>query len=143
MQNAVHGCGIAKTQEAYGAAFDELFTGMVQLDSLMSERRYLAGDVATEVDWLMVRALVRFDAVHRTHFCCNGRRLADHPALWAYTRELYQVPGIAETVDMVEIKARYHTTQDDLNPRRIIPGGPLGAHWTAPHGRGDHRSGRR
>jgi putative glutathione S-transferase len=80
--------------------------------------------------------LVRFDAVYYVHFRCNGRRLVDHPNLWAYARELYQQPGIAETVATDEIKRHYYTTHDELNPKRIIPAGPLDVDWRAPHGRG-------
>ena len=79
---------------------------------------------------------MRFDEVYNLHFRCNGRRLVDHPSLWAYARELYQRPGIAETVAMDEIKRHYYTTHDSLNPKHIIPVGPLDADWDAPHGRG-------
>lgn len=87
-------------------------------------------------DWRLWVTLVRFDAVYHVHFRCNGRRLVDHPNLWAYARELFQWPGVAETVAWDEIKRHYYTTHDELNPKRIIPRGPLDADWTAPHGRG-------
>ena len=79
---------------------------------------------------------MRFDAVYHTHFRCNGRRVIDCPNTWGYARELFQRPGIAETVAMDEIKRHYYTTHDELNPKRIIPRGPLGVDWWAPHGRG-------
>ena len=96
-----------------------------------------AGDVITEADWRLFPTLVRFDPVYYLHFRCNGRRLVDHPNLWSYARELYQQPGIADTVAMDEIKTHYYTTHDSLNPKRIVPNGPLDLDWTAPHGR-DH-----
>ena len=109
---------------------------LAALEELLGERRYLAGDRITEADWRLWVTLLRFDAVYYVHFRCNGRRLVDHPNLWAYARELYQQPGVAETVAWDEIKEHYYTTHDMLNPKRIIPAGPLGMDWDAPHGRG-------
>lgn len=136
IQNGVYGCGFAKTQDAYDASFDSLFDALSELDALLAERRYLAGDALTEADWRLFPTLVRFDAVYHTHFRCNGRRLTDHPHSWAYARELFQVPGIADTVDFDEIKTHYYTTHADLNPRRIVARGPIDADWTLPHDRG-------
>ena len=85
---------------------------------------------------ILASAVEVLDAVYYVHFRCNGRRLVDHPNLWAYARELYQQPGVAETTDMAQIKRHYYTTHDMLNPKRIIPAGPLDMDWTAPHGRG-------
>ncbi len=135
IQNGVYGCGFAKTQEAYDAAFARLFEALGALDAVLAERRYLAGDVLTDADWRLFPTLVRFDPVYHTHFRCNGRRLIDHPHAWAYARDLFQVPGIAATVDLEEIKAHYYTTHDDLNPKRIVAGGPIDADWSLPHGR--------
>ena len=135
VNNGVYRAGFARTQEAYEEAFAELFETLSSLERLLGERRYLAGDVITEADWRLFPTLVRFDTVYYLHFRCNGRRIVDHPNLWAYARELYQRPGIAETVAMDEIKTHYYTTHDSLNPKRIVPAGPLDLDWTAPHGR--------
>jgi putative glutathione S-transferase len=135
VNNGVYRAGFARTQEAYEAAFAELFETLSALERLLGERRYLAGAVITEADWRLFPTLVRFDTVYYLHFRCNGRRIVDHPNLWAYARELYQRPGIAETVAMDEIKTHYYTTHDSLNPKRIVPAGPLDLDWTAPHGR--------
>jgi putative glutathione S-transferase len=135
VNNGVYRAGFATSQEAYEEAFEELFASLAWLDELLGERRYLAGDRITEADWRLWVTLVRFDPVYYVHFRCNGRRLVDHPNLWAYARELYQLPGIAETVDMAQIKEHYYTTHDMLNPKRIIPAGPLDLDWNAPHGR--------
>jgi glutathionyl-hydroquinone reductase len=81
-------------------------------------------------DWRLFPTLVRFDVVYHTHFRCNGRRIVDHPNLWRYTRELYQQPGVADTVAMDQIREHYYTTHDSLNPKRIIPRGPLDLDFT-------------
>lgn len=135
VNNGVYKTGFSTSQEAYEEAFTTLFDALAWLEDLLGERRYLAGDVITEADWRLFVTLVRFDAVYYVHFRCNGRRLVDHPNLWAYARELYQQPGIAETTAMDEIKRHYYTTHDMLNPKRIIPLGPLDMDWNAPHGR--------
>jgi glutathionyl-hydroquinone reductase len=136
VNNGVYQAGFARSQEAYDRAFTKLFGRLDELEALLGERRYLAGDVVTEADWRLWVTLVRFDAVYHTHFRCNGRRLVQYPNLWAFARELYQVPGVAQTVRFDEIKRHYYTTHDELNPKRIIPGGPLDMDWSAPHGRG-------
>jgi putative glutathione S-transferase len=135
-QNGVYRAGFARTQEAYDQAFATVFEAMGRLEALLGERRYLAGDEITLADWRLFPTLVRFDTVYYTHFRCNGRRVVDSPNLWAYTRELYQRPGIAETVAMDEIRLHYYTTHDELNPKKIIPRGPLDLDFSAPHGRG-------
>ena len=132
VNNAVYECGFADSQEAYDDAFDRLFTALARLDDLLGERRFLCGDTLTEADWRLFVTLVRFDAVYHTHFRCNGRRLVDHANLWPYARELFQQPGIADTVAWDEIRRHYYTTHDSLNPKRLIPRGPLGMDWSAP-----------
>lgn len=136
VNNGVYKAGFATTQEAYEEAFTGLFETLAWLDERLGAQRYLAGDRITLADWRLFTTLVRFDAVYHTHFRCNGRRLVDHPNLWPYARELYQVPGVADTVRFDQIKRHYYTTHDMLNPKRIIPLGPIDVDWTAPHGRG-------
>jgi putative glutathione S-transferase len=136
VNNGVYRAGFARSQGAYDRAFGEVFDSLQWLEGLLSERRYLAGDRITEADWRLFPTLVRFDPVYHTHFRCNGRRVIDYPNLWAYARELYQVPGVAGTIEMGQIKEHYYTTHAELNPKRIIPLGPLDEDWSAPHGRG-------
>jgi putative glutathione S-transferase len=136
VNNGVYRTGFATSQEAYEQRFRRLFAALARLEERLADRRYLTGDSITEADWRLFPTLVRFDPVYHTHFRCNGRRLVDHPNLWAYARDLYQQPGVAETVAPDEIKRHYYTTHDDLNPKRIIPLGPLDADWWEPHGRG-------
>ncbi len=131
VNNGVYRAGFAKSQAAYDEAFAELFSELDALEALLGSRRYVAGDAITEADWRLWVTLVRFDAVYYVHFRCNGRRIVDYPRLWAYARELYQLPGVAETVAWDEIKRHYYTTHDELNPKRIVPGGPLDADWNA------------
>ena len=135
VNNGVYRAGFSRSQAAYEHAFERLFATLAELERLLSERRYLAGDQITEADWRLFPTLVRFDTVYYVHFRCNGRRIVDHPNLWAYARELYQRPDIAGTVAMDEIKRHYYTTHDELNPKRIIPAGPLDLDWEAPHER--------
>ena len=134
VNNGVYRTGFSKSQEAYDEGFERLFAALEWLEELLGERRYLAGDRITEADWRLFTTLVRFDAVYYVHFRCNGRLIADSPNLWAYARELHAIPGVAETVDLAEIKEHYYTTHDELNPKRIVPRGPF-ADWAAPHGR--------
>jgi putative glutathione S-transferase len=132
--NGVYAAGFARGQRAYEHAAKLLFETMQWLEELLGARRYLAGDEITEADWRLFPTLVRFDEVYHTHFRLNRRRVVEYPKLWAYTRELYQWPGVAETVAMEQIKRHYYTTHDELNPKRIIPIGPAPDFW-APHGR--------
>ncbi len=134
VNNGVYRAGFATTQEAYDEAFSGLFATLDQLEERLRRSRYLVGPGPTEADWRLFPTLVRFDAVYYSHFKCNKRRLVDYPALWAYTRDLYQQPGIAATVVMDQIKRHYYTTHDFLNPSRIIPDGPE-IDFLAPHER--------
>jgi putative glutathione S-transferase len=136
VNNAVYMAGFAESQGAYERAYRRVFDALPSLDSRLSTSRYLVGDTITEADWRLWVTLVRFDSVYHTHFRCNGARVIDFDALWAYTRELYQVPGVAETVAMDQIKRHYYTTHDMLNPKRIIPAGPEHLDFWEPHGRG-------
>jgi glutathionyl-hydroquinone reductase len=137
LNNGVYSAGFAESQEAYEAAYRRVAEALPRLDARLADRRYLFGDRITETDWRLFVTLVRFDAVYHTHFRCNGVKVAELPNLWGYTRDLYQQPGIADTVDMAQIKRHYYTTHDMLNPKRIIPaGGPRHEDFMAPHGRG-------
>jgi glutathionyl-hydroquinone reductase len=134
VNNGVYLAGFARRQGAYEYAFARLFDSFNWLEELLGERRYLAGEHVTEADWRLFPTLARFDEVYNLHFRCNRRRLVDYPNLWAYARELYQWPGVAQTVAMDQIKRHYYTTHDELNPKRIIPVGP-GYDWSQAHGR--------
>ena len=134
VNNGVYRCGFAGTQEAYDEAFDALFRTIGELEERLSRRRYLAGDRITEADWRLFTTLVRFDAVYYVHFKCNLRHIADYPNLWNYTRELYQVPGVAATVNLTQIKRHYYASHQSINPRRIVARGPA-IDFTTPHDR--------
>jgi putative glutathione S-transferase len=135
VNNGVYKSGFATTQEAYEDAVVPLFQTLDKLERRLADRRYLVGDQVTEADWRLFTTLVRFDPVYVGHFKCNLKRIADYPNLFAYTRELYQWPGIAETVDFHHIKNHYYGSHETINPTRIVPKGPL-IDWTSPHQRG-------
>jgi glutathionyl-hydroquinone reductase len=134
LNNGVYRAGFAATQQAYEEAFDELFATLDWLEDRLSSRRHLAGDGGepTEADWRLFVTLVRFDAVYVGHFKCNLRRIADYPHLSGYLRDLYQRPGIAETVDFDHIKRHYYGTHPSLNPSGIVPKGPELDLWAPP-----------
>lgn len=134
VNNGVYRTGFAVTQAAYEAAFDQLFAALDQLEARLARQRYLVGQRLTEADWRLFTTLVRFDPVYHGHFKCNLRRLVDYPNLWAHTRELYQMPGIAETVNMDHIKLHYYGSHTAINPNGIVPKGPA-LDFMAPHGR--------
>ena len=134
INNGVYKCGFATTQEAYDEAVKALFAALDQIDLRLSGSRYLVGETLTEADWRIFPTLLRFDPVYVGHFKCNIRRLADYPNLWAYTRELYQVPGVADTVHMDHIKDHYYRSHGSLNPSGVVPAGPE-IDFTEPHGR--------
>ena len=112
-----------------------LFDSLDWLEERLTRQRYLVGDRLTEADWRLFTTLVRFDPVYVGHFKCNLRRIVDYANLWAYTRELYQLPGIAETVHMGHIKRHYYGSHGSINPTGIIPKGPV-LDLDEPHGRG-------
>jgi putative glutathione S-transferase len=134
VNNGVYKAGFARSQKAYEHAYERLFATLDELELRLATSRYLLGEAPTEVDWRLFPTLVRFDAVYYVHFKCNQRRLVDYPNLWAYTRDLYQQPGIAETVAMDQIKRHYYTTHEFLNPSGIVPLGPA-VDFLAPHDR--------
>ncbi len=125
INNGVYRCGFATTQVAYERAFDRLFNELDRVEEMLSKNRYLTGDQITEADWRLFTTLVRFDAVYVGHFKCNLRRIADYANLSNYLRELYQVPGIAETVNIDYIKRHYYYSHTSVNPTQIVPKGPL------------------
>ena len=134
LNNGVYKSGFATTQAAYDAAVHPLFDTLDWLEDRLSGSRYLMGDRLTEADWRLFTTLVRFDAVYHLHFKCNRKRLMDYPNLWAYTRELYQWPGVAATVNMDHIVRHYHYSHESINPHRIVPINPM-LDFDAPHGR--------
>ena len=134
LNNGVYKSGFATTQSAYEAAVYPLFDTLDWLEDRLSQNRYLMGDHVTEADWRLFTTLIRFDPVYHLHFKCNRKRIVDYPNLWAYTRELYQVPGVAETVNMDHIVRHYHYSHDSINPHRIVPINPV-LDYLEPHGR--------
>ncbi len=134
VNDGVYRCGFATSQSAYDHAFVRLFDALEVLDARLADRRYLHGDAITESDWRLFTTLLRFDPVYVTHFKTNLRRIADHPNLSGYLRDLLQHPGVRETVDLDHIRRHYFRTHPSINPTRIIPGGPE-LDWDRPHGR--------
>jgi glutathionyl-hydroquinone reductase len=135
VNNGVYRCGFAGSQEAYDEAYGRLFTALDWLEERLATRRFLMGDAITEADVRLFTTLARFDAVYVGHFKCNLKRLVDYPHLWAYARELYQVPGVADTVDFRHIKRHYYGSHKTVNPTGIVPLGPI-VDWSEPHRRG-------
>ncbi|MCW3780513.1 glutathione S-transferase family protein [Defluviimonas salinarum] len=135
VNNGVYRAGFASRQAPYDAAVTALFETLDWLEDRLAHRRYLTGNRITEADWRLFPTLVRFDPVYHLHFKCNRRRLIDYPNLWAYTRALYQWPGVAATVHFDHIVRHYHYSHESINPHRIIPINPV-LDFTAPHGRG-------
>lgn len=134
LNNGVYRAGFATSQAAYDEAVAEVFATLDWLEDHLSRNAWLLGDRVTEADWRLFTTLVRFDTVYHLHFKCNRNRLVDFPNLWAYTRALYQVPGIAETVRQDHIVRHYHYSHDTINPHRIIPINPM-IDFMAPHDR--------
>ncbi len=124
VNNGVYRAGFATKQDPYDEAIDELFAALDHWDDVLEDQRYLAGDRLTEADIAMFTTLVRFDNVYHTHFMCNVSQIRDYENLWPYLRDLYQTPGVADTVDMDHIKEHYYTTHPDVNPHRIVARGP-------------------
>ena len=126
--------GFARSQEAYEAAVTALFEALDHWEGVLGRQRYLCGNELTEADWCLFPTLLRFDLVYYSHFKCNLRRIADYPNLWNYTKELYQVPGVAEVCNLDQIKAGYYRGQEWVNPTRIVPKGPI-IDFSTPHDR--------
>ena len=124
INNGVYKCGFASSQEAYNESFDALFSALDTIERRLAKNRYLVGVLLTEADWRLFTTLIRFDVVYYTHFKCNLRRIEDYPNLSNYLRELYQFPGIKETVNFYHIKKHYYGSHRMINPSGIIPKGP-------------------
>ena len=135
VNNGVYRAGFATSQAAYESAVRSLFASLDWLEERLARRRYLLGDVLTEADWRLFPTLVRFDAVYYGHFKCNMRHVYEYPALWGYTRDLYQMSGIAATIAIDEYKTHYYGSHRHINPTGIVPLGPV-LDFAAPHGRG-------
>ncbi|MGB3643923.1 MAG: glutathione S-transferase family protein [Mesorhizobium sp.] len=134
INNGVYRAGFATSQAAYEEAFQALFSALDQLEGRLSTQRYLTGERVTEADWRLFTTLVRFDPVYVGHFKCNLRRIADYPNLSNYLRDLYQVPGVAGTVNLLHIKAHYYGSHPTINPTGVVPLGPV-LDYEAPHDR--------
>ncbi|MGR3660046.1 MAG: glutathione S-transferase family protein, partial [Paracoccaceae bacterium] len=125
VNNGVYKSGFAASQAAYDTAVHALFVTLDWLETHLAENRYLTGDRLTEADWRLFTTLVRFDYVYHQHFKCNRRHIFDYPNLWAYTRELYQFEGVADTTNFDHIIRHYHHSHESINPHRIIPINPV------------------
>lgn len=134
VNNGVYRAGFATTQEAYEEAVHPLFDTLDELEARLAGQRYLCGSRLTEADLRLLPTLLRFDLAYHGHFKCNLRRLVDYPALWAYTRDLYQRPGVADTCQFDHAKRHYYASHRDINPTGIVPAGPV-RDLHAPHGR--------
>ena len=138
VNNGVYRAGFATAQDRYEQAVRGLFETFDKLEPHLARHRYLCGERLTEADWRLFPTLVRFDAVYHYHFKCNLARLTDYPNLWAYTRDLYQYPGVAATVDLEDIKKHYYGSQTRVNPTGVVALGPVLSErdFMQPHGRG-------
>ncbi|GAB3000423.1 glutathione S-transferase family protein [Psychrosphaera aestuarii] len=136
INNGVYKCGFATQQEAYENEYNKLFDAIDHIEHRLSTNRYLVGNSPTEADWRLFTTLIRFDAVYVGHFKCNKRTIESYPHLSAYVRELYQWPGIAETVDFYHIKRHYYFSHTMINPTQVVPAGPA-IDYTRPHNRNE------
>jgi len=134
INNGVYKCGFASTQEAYEKAFHVLFATLDELEEKLATSRFLCTDYPTEADLRLFVTIVRFDPVYVGHFKCNKKRMIDYPNIWGWVRDVYQWPGVSDTVNMVHIKQHYHGSHPSINPSRIVPLGP-DIDYTTPHGR--------
>ena len=134
VNDGVYQAGFATSQGPYEAAAYRVFETLDMLEARLATRRYLFGPRPVETDWRLFVTLVRFDVVYYGHFKCSVRRIVDYPNLWGYLRDLYQIDGIAETVNLDHIKRHYYMTHDEINPTRIVPIGPI-PDFASPHGR--------
>jgi len=136
INNGVYNCGFAKTQTAYEKAYYNLFDHLDKAEEILNKNRYLTGDQFTLADVRLFTTLFRFDPVYVVHFKCNKKRIIDFPNLWEFTKEIYQMSGIAETCNLEHIKKHYFMSHKQINPLGIVPLGPL-IDYTQPHKRGE------
>lgn len=136
INNGVYLAGFATTQQAYEEAFYSLFDALDWVEQRLTRQRYLTGSQLTEADWRLFATLIRFDAVYFGHFKTNRQQLADYPAISGYLRDLYQVDGVAETVNFEHIKTHYYASHRTINPTGVVPVGPV-QDFTSVHNRGD------
>ncbi len=134
INNGVYKCGFATTQEAYNEAFEKLFDTLDEIEKSLGDRRYLAGEIVTLADWRLFTTLLRFDSIYYSHFKCNLRRIQEYPNLSNYLRELYQYPGVKETINFKHIKEHYFRSHKTINPTGIVPLGPE-LNLSSPHDR--------
>eukprot|EP00250_Pteridium_aquilinum_P007136 c16919_g1_i2 orf=528-1484(+) len=134
INNGVYRCGFARQQKPYDEAVHELFNALDKCEGILEKQRYICGSVLTEPDIRLFVTLIRFDEVYTVYFKCNKRLLREYPNLFNYTKVLYQIPGIAETVDMYHIKKHYYCSHPSRNPSQIVP---VGCHvdYNTPHDR--------
>lgn len=125
INNGVYKAGFATSQAVYEQEVQKLFAALDELEAKLGKQRFLAGEQITEADWRLFTTLIRFDPVYYGHFKCNLKRLVDYPNLWSYTRELYQWPGIADTINFDHIKQHYYTSHHTINPNGVVPLGPI------------------
>jgi putative glutathione S-transferase len=135
INNGVYRSGFARTQTAYDSAVAELFEALDTWERKLERRRFMVGDTLTEADICLFTTLFRFDPVYHTHFKCNLRRIVDYPALWGFTRDVYQTHGVAGVCRLDHAKIHYYTSHLFLNPSGIVPAGPI-IDYAAPHERG-------
>jgi putative glutathione S-transferase len=124
LNNGVYRCGFSTDQQVYARSVEALFATLDWLERRLQGNRWLVGGVETEADWRLFTTLVRFDSIYHGHFKCNIRRLVDYPNLWRYTRVLYNMPGIAETIDLEDAKLHYYGSHPTVNPSGVVPSGP-------------------
>jgi putative glutathione S-transferase len=134
INNGVYRAGFATHQDKYQSAYEKLFATLDEMETILGEQSFLAGEQITEADWRLFTTLIRFDAVYHGHFKCNRQRISDYPNLSNYLRQLYQWPGVAETVHLDHIKHHYYYSHDTINPTRIVPAGPE-QDFNLPHNR--------
>ncbi|KIG16568.1 Glutathione S-transferase, omega [Enhygromyxa salina] len=135
INNGVYRAGFATTQQAYDEAVSQLFKALDHFEAVLGDQPWLAGPQITEADICMFTTLIRFDLVYHTHFKCNRKRIIDYPNLWAFVREIYQLPGVAQTCNFTHIKSHYYASHETINPHRIIPIGPNLEDLHRPHNR--------
>ena len=135
VNNGVYKSGFASSQSAHEEAYDALFARLDWLEERLTNQRYLVGDTITQADIRLWTTLVRFDAVYHNHFKCNRNKITEMPALWGYSRDLFQTPGFGDTIDFDNIKSHYYEVHTGINPNGIVPKGPNNDGWTTAHGR--------